>query len=489
MKKTLALVLLAAVVFAGLGYWLGTRREHAPVQKPAAAATNDARKPLYWYDPMYPQHKFDKPGKSPFMDMQLVPRYADEAAADAGTVSISPRVVQNLGVRTADARSGSIEQRFETTGSVAYNERAVVQLQARAAGFVERLHALAPLDPVARGAPLVDILFPEWAGAQEEFLLLRRSDSEDLKALAQAARQRLRLLGMTEAQIAAIERDGTVRTRFTLTSPISGVIAELGVREGATVTAGQTLYRIVDLSTVWVNAEVPETQASWVVPGARVEARVPAYPGRAFSGRVGVLLPEVNAATRTARARIELDNRDGLLRPGMFATLSFARGAGRKYVLVPSEAVIRTGSRNVVIVALGEGRFRPVDVEVGFETGGDSEIRKGLKAGEKVVLSGQFLIDSESSLLAALSRLESVQGLHKGRGKVTEVDVQHGRVELDHDPIPSLQWPEMRMGFLVEDRRQLAALRKGDAVQFELQGLPNKDGDHVIRSIAPERKK
>jgi Cu(I)/Ag(I) efflux system membrane fusion protein len=143
----------------------------------------------------------------------------------------------------------------------------------------------------------------------------------------------------------------------------------------------------------------------------------------------------------------------------------------------------------VVIVALGEGRFRPVDVEVGFETGGDSEIRKGLKAGEKVVLSGQFLIDSESSLLAALSRLESAQGLHKGRGKVTEVDVQHGRVELDHDPIPSLQWPEMRMGFLVEDRRQLAALRKGDAVQFELQGLPNKDGDHVIRSIAPERKK
>ena len=174
MKRTLALVLLAAVVFAGLGYWLGIRREHAPAPKPVAA-TSDARKPLYWYDPMYPQQKFDKPGKSPFMDMQLVPRYADEAAADAGTVSISPRVVQNLGVRTAEARSGSIEQRFEAVGSVAYNERGVVQLQARAAGFVERLHARAPLDPVAKGAPLVDILFPEWAGAQEEFLLLRNS--------------------------------------------------------------------------------------------------------------------------------------------------------------------------------------------------------------------------------------------------------------------------------------------------------------------------
>ncbi len=342
MKRTLALVILAAVVFAGLGYWLGTRREHAPVQKPVAATT-DTRKPLYWFDPMYPQHKFDKPGKSPFMDMQLVPKYADEGGADSGTVSISARMVQNLGVRTEEARSGSIEQRFETAGSVAYNERAVVQLQARAAGFVEKLHARAPLDPVTKGAPLVDILFPEWAGAQEEFLLLRRSESEELKALAQAARQRLTLLGMSESQIAAIERDGRVRTRFTLTAPISGVIAELGVREGATVTAGQTLYRIVDLSTVWVNAEVPETQASWVTPGARVEARVPAYPNSVFSGRVGALLPEVTAATRTVRARIELDNPGARLKPGMFATLSFARGAARKYVLVPSEAVIRTG--------------------------------------------------------------------------------------------------------------------------------------------------
>jgi membrane fusion protein, copper/silver efflux system len=485
MTKALGLV-LAAVLFAGLGYWLGMRSDHAPPVK--QAAQTDARKPLYWYDPMYPQHKFDKPGKSPFMDMQLVPKYADETA-DAGTVSISPRMVQNLGVRTAEARSGSIEQRFETTGSVAYNERAVVQLQARAAGFVERLHARAPLDPVTRGAPLVDILFPEWAGAQEEFLLLRRSESPELQALAEAARQRLRLLGMTDSQITAIEREGIVRTRFTLTAPISGVIAELGVREGATVTAGQTLYRIVDLSSVWVNAEVPETQASWVVPGARVEARVPAYPNSVFTGRVGALLPEVNSATRTVRARIEVDNPGGRLKPGMFASLAFPRGAGRKSVLVPSEAVIRTGTRNVVILALGDGRFRSADVEVGFESGGESEIRKGLKAGDKVVLSGQFLIDSEGSLLAAISRLEGVQNLHKGRGTVSDIDMQTGRVELDHGPIPSLQWPEMRMGFLVEDKRQLAALKKGDAVEFELLGQPNKDGDHLIRHIGPERKK
>src|SRR6185369_3397685 len=339
-------------------------------------------KPLYWYDPMYPQHKFDKPGKSPYMDMQLVPKYADEAGSE-GTVAISPRVVQNLGVRTAEAKMGSLERRFEAVGSIAYNERGVVQLQARAQGFVEKLHARAPLDPVAKGAPLVEILVPEWAGAQEEYLLLRKHESPELKALAQAARQRLMLLGMSEAEIAAVERDGRTRARFTLASPISGVIAELGVREGMTVMPGATLFRIVDLSTVWVNAEVPEAQASWLRPGAPVEARVAAYPDTAFKGRVGAILPEINAATRTLRARIELANTDERLKPGMFASLIFA-GTAVASVLVPSEAVIRTGSRDVVIVALGDGKFRATEVQVGTEAGGQSAIRRGINPGDKV---------------------------------------------------------------------------------------------------------
>jgi Cu(I)/Ag(I) efflux system membrane fusion protein len=294
---------------------------------------------------------------------------------------------------------------------------------------------------------------------------------------------------MTENQITVLEREGTARARFPLIAPISGVIAEMNIREGETVTAGQTLYRIVDLSTVWVNAEVPEAQASWVASGAHVEARVPAYPGATFMGRVSVLLPEINAATRTVRVRIELDNRSGQLMPGMFATLAFHRDAQRRQVVVPSEAVIRTGARNVVIVALGEGRFRSADVELGFEASGLAEIRKGLKAGDEVVLSGQFLIDSEASLFAAVSRLELVHELYKGRGTVSEVDLKRGRVELDHDPIPSLKWPEMRMEFVVEQKRQLASLKKGDAVRFELLGQTNKDGQYIIRSIAPERKK
>ena len=469
----LVVVVGAAAAFAGYRYAV-SRMEHPPA--PAAGAE---RKVLYWYDPMQPQQKFDKPGKSPFMDMQLVPKYADEVAG-AGTVSISPQMVQNLGVRTAEAKTGAIEERFEAVGTVAFNERSVVQLQARAAGFVEKLHARAPLDPVKKGAPLVELLYPEWAGAQEEYLLLRNSGSSEL---AQAARQRLMLLGMSEAQVAVVEREGKVAKRFTLVAPISGVIAELGVREGSTVTPGMTLFRLVDLSTVWVNAEVPEAQASWVTPGASVEARVQAYPGRAFEGRVGAILPEVSAATRTVRTRIEVPNPHAILKPGMYATISFRQGKKAQSVLVPSEAVIRTGTRDVVIVALGEGKFRAAPVELGFESGGQSEIRKGVQAGDKVVLSGQFLIDSEASLSATVARLEGTQEMHKGRGTVSEVDAGKGRVELDHEPIPSLQWPKMKMGFVVENRAQLAVIKKGDAVEFELRPRPEPDGSYVISRI------
>ena len=486
--SVLGLIALIAVAGAG-GYYLAQHRAMGPPQT-AEGKSEGERKVLYWYDPMYPQQKFDKPGKSPFMDMQLVPKYADEAAT-AGSVAISPQLVQNLGVRVADAKSGSIEQRFEAVGSVAFNERGVVQLQARAAGFVERLHARAPLDPIAKGAPLVDILFPEWAGAQEEYLLLRRSPSAEMKLLIQAARERLMLIGMSEAQIAAVEREGKVRPRTTLTSPMAGVIAELGVREGSTVSAGQTLFRLVDLSTVWVNAEVPEAQASWVVPGAKVEARVQAYPQRVFEGKVGALLPEVNATTRTVRARIEVANPGAVLKPGMFATVALRQGAKRESVLVPSEAVIRTGTRDVVIVAMGDGRFRAAPVEVGFESGGQSEIRKGLAAGDRVVLSGQFLIDSEASLSATVARLEASKdpaaaagpATHKGQGKVMAVNEQEGYLELDHGPMPSLQWPPMRMAFTVPDKAQLSGIKEGDAVEFEMHGQPNKDGDYVIERL------
>ena len=496
MSKLSLSIVVAIALAAGAygGYRFAQHRLISAAARPAAAQERSDERVLYWYDPMFPQQKFDRPGKSPFMDMQLVPKYANQAGA-AGSVSVDPRVVQNLGVRTAEAVMGSLERRFQTIGTVAWNERAVVQLQARAAGFVERLHARAPLDPVAKGAPLVDLLVPEWAGAQEEYLLLERSESPEARSLAQAARRRLALLGMSEAEIASIRRRGRVQSKFTLISPVSGVIAELGVREGGTVMPGQTLFRIVDLSTVWVNAEVPEAQAAMVVPGGRVEATVPAYPEQVFAGTVGAILPEVNLTTRTVRARIELANPHGRLKPGMFVTLALGSGGGAESVLVPSQALIRTGTRSVVILALGDGAFRAADVEVGLEAGGKAEILKGLKAGDRVVLSGQFLLDSEASLSSGLARLEgadsalpaplAASGTHKGRGKVTQLDLPAGRVELDHAPMPSIQWPAMKMGFRVKDRALLEGLKPGDAVEFEMRGEPEGDGDYVILSITP----
>jgi membrane fusion protein, copper/silver efflux system len=422
--------------------------------------------------------------------MQLVPKYAGEGSSDPGPVSISPRMVQNLGVRTTEVKTGALESRIEAVGTVAYNERGVVQLQARANGFVERVHARAPLERVEKGAAMVEILYPEWATAQAEYLVVRKSSAPDVQRLAPAARQRLRLVGMRDAEIEEIEREGRTQPQVTLRSPISGVIAELGVREGMTVAAGTLLYRLVDLSTVWVNAEVPESQASSIRPGSAAEVRAIAYPDMVFKGKVGALLPEVNPATRTLRARIELANSGERLKPGMFVTLTLSAVQAKEAVLVPSEAVIRTGQRDVVIVAHGEGKFSPAPVQVGAEGGGHTEIRGGLKPGDKVVVSGQFLIDSEASLSGAVARLdgagqkaEPAAQPHKGRGRVLDVDPTKGRVDLDHEPIPTLQWPRMTMGFMVEDKAQLAKLKKGDAVEFELRAKPDADGNYVISRI------
>ena len=410
MKRKL-LIAAGAIAFAGAGiaagYWFAMQRM-APAEPKTAAAQPAERKPLYWHDPMHPQQKFDKPGKSPFMDMMLVPVYGD-SGGDESSVSVSSRVVQNLGMRTAEVKEGALAKSIEAVGAVAFDERSVAVVQARVAGFVEKLFARAPLDPVAKGQALAEILAPEWVAAQEEYLALRRSPLAG-DALHAAARQRLVLLGMPEETIAAVERDGRARPRVTITAPIGGVISELGAREGMAVMAGAMLFRINGLDTVWVNAEVPESQSAGLRPGAQVAATVPAYPGEKFPGRLTAILPEVNTGTRTLKARVEISNPGGKLKPGMFASVEFPSPDRARVLLVPSEAVIRTGQRDVVVVAEtaqdGKQRFRTTEVEVGAESGGTTEIRKGLEAGMKVVTSGQFLLDSESSLRAGGARLE-----------------------------------------------------------------------------------
>jgi Cu(I)/Ag(I) efflux system membrane fusion protein len=415
------------VVLAGAGgYWLALQRlpkhteptghaQSGAAQAPAPAAPSAAdkidpktgRKVLYWHDPMVPSQKFDKPGKSPYMDMQLVPVYAEEAA-DTGNVSISPRTTQNLGIRTAEVTQGDLQMRFSAVGVISVDERTISTVQSRVNGYIERLYVRAQYDSVARGQRLAEIYAPDWLAAQEEYLTLKHSTQPGADQLAQAARERLLLLGVSEAQIAAIEAEGKANARITLFAPDSGVVWELGVRDGMAVSPGMTLFKLAGLGTVWVNAEVPETQAGLIKPGLEVQGRVAAFPDEVFTGRVAALLPDVNATTRTIRARLVLSNPKAQLKPGMFATLDFG-GRPKQALLVPAEAVIYTGTRTVVISADGNGAFRPVDVEVGRESGDMVEIRKGLEAGRKVVVSGQFLVDSEASLRTTLERMNAPQ--------------------------------------------------------------------------------
>jgi Cu(I)/Ag(I) efflux system membrane fusion protein len=425
--KNFAWMLIGAAAIAALGYGSyragmnrGMEMGSGGPSTTAAQRASDidpatGKRVLYWHDPMVPGQRFDKPGKSPFMDMQLVPVYAD--GSDEGKVAISSRVQQNLGVRVAEVKTGMLTSTVEAVGSVAYNERDVAVVQARSNGFLERLYVRAPLDPVRKGQPLAELHVPDWVGAQEEYLTAKRigeqSAAGSLAGLAEGARQRMRLAGMSDAQIALVEASGKVQTRVTITAPISGVVGELNAREGMTVMTGAPLFRLNGLSTVWVNAELPESLAAQVRPGNPVEARASALPGAVFHGKVSAIVPEVSAATRTIKARIELANPQGQLVPGMFATVNFTPQARKEALLVPSEAVIQTGKRSVVVAALGDGRFASVDVELGLESNGQTEIRKGLQAGQKVVVSGQFLVDSEANLKAAASRMDALPAIIK----------------------------------------------------------------------------
>jgi membrane fusion protein, copper/silver efflux system len=503
MKLKASLLIAAALALAGAGigggYWYAMQRMAgmtAPQPETAAASGTPAdaeRKPLYWHDPMVPGPKFDKPGPSPFMDMQLVPVYAD-AGADQGSIIISPRTTQNLGIRTVEVTTGRLNTGLTTVGAVSIDERTMVTVQSRVSGYIEKLHVRAQYDGVARGQPLADIYAPEWLAAQEEYLALRRSAQAGAGDLAQAARQRLSLLGIDEPQIRRIEQSGKADARITLSAPAGGLVWELGARDGMAVSPGLTLFRLVSLDSVWINAEIPETDAALVKPGAAVTARTAAFPEQGFNGKVAMLLPDVNATTRTIRARIVLANPGGRLKPGMFATLNFA-STDQPALMVPSEAVIHTGTRAVAIVAEGKGKFRPVDIETGRDSGGMTEIRKGLTAGQRVVASGQFLIDSEASLKSTLSRLESAAeapandppgGGHVGDARVNSIDAAAGTLDITHGPIPSLKWPEMTMGFRVEDKTLLRGLKAGDRINFEMRGEPDKDGNYIITRIQPD---
>jgi Cu(I)/Ag(I) efflux system membrane fusion protein len=488
-KNNLALFIIGALLLAlgalGGGWWAkrAAMSDQATAGMAEKAAPKEKDKVLYWYDPMYPQQHFDKPGKSPFMDMQLVPKVADEGAAGAG-VKIDPDVLQNLGTRLAAVTRIPLSTQIEVTGIVGYNERDVAVVQNRVAGFVEHTWPLAPGDIVKAGQPLVEFLVPEWAAGQYELLALRSTKDASLLA---AARDRLRLMGMPENLIREVEKSGTARTRYTVSAPIGGLLQSLDVRPGMTVMAGQTLARINGLSTVWLDAAVPQAMAADVRTGGSAQVRIDGFPGEPISGRITAILPMLSDASRSLRVRVELPNRDGRLRPGLSAQVILAHTDQATALSVPTEAVIRTGKRALVMVAGDAGRFIPVEVTLGREVNERTVILAGLEEGQQVVSSGQFLIDSEASLSGIMARTAgdtgtksepAPAGLHEADATIKEIGKDN--ITLAHGPFPTLSMPSMTMAYPLAKPELVKGLKVGDKVRV---GVRETDDGLIVEQL------
>jgi len=402
-------IIAGALVLALAAGWLAGRA-FAPSGDPAPTAATGEREILYWKAPMDPNYRRDEPGKSP-MGMDLVPVYADEAPADEGVVRINPAVVNNLGVRTAVAERGALSRRIETVGYIGYDEDTVEHVHTRVAGWVEQLAVKTSGETVSEGQLLFELYSPELVNAQEEYLAALRGGNDPL---VDASRERLAALGVTNAQVRRLDAERRVDRHIRVSARRNGVVAELGVREGKYVTPETDIMSIADLESVWVLVEVLERQSAWVREGLDAEVELDYLPGERWTAKVDYVYPELDPDARTLTVRLRLDNPGRRLRPNMFAHVRIAGEPSPPVVHVPREALIRGGSVDRVVVALGAGHFRAQPVEPGIETGDRVEIRRGIDAGQRIVTSGQFLIDSESNIDTALSRLDEGDDAHAG---------------------------------------------------------------------------
>lgn len=503
-KKPLVRAVLTVFAGAALlvaGYVAGTRHVTTntnTAMAPTAALSNDkvdaktGRKVLYWHDPMVPSQHFDKPGKSPFMDMQLEPVYADEGASTSG-IKIDPNLKQNLGIRYATVRRQETTGGFDAVGTTQFDESRSDVVQSRVTGYIDRLYASAPMQRIAKGAPVASLFVPDWLAPQEEYLALRRGGMDD--GLLEASRARMRAMSIPDGIIASLDRTGKAQTHVVLTSPEAGVVSELNVRDGAMVAPGQTLAKIAGLSKLWLIVEIPEAQALRVQPGMTVDATFAGEPTRHFGGRIREILPGISTTSRTLQARLEIDNASLELTPGMLLRVRVGGQKGESRLLVPSEAVITTGKRSVVIVKNADGRLQPATVTVGNDIGNDTEVLSGLNDGDTVVASGQFLIDSEASLKSVLPRLAgstaasaamptstpaAAAQTYETIGKVEKVTASD--ITFSHRPVPALGWGAMTMAFGKPASNAFPDVKAGQTVHFVFK---QSDDGYQLTKVEP----
>lgn len=441
-------------------------------------AAEQERSVLYYRNPMNPAITSPVPAKDS-MGMDYIPVYADAAAdAQGAVVRIDPAVVQNLGVRTGPVTRGRLWRRIDTVGNIGYDEQRVTHVHMRAEGWIEHLRVNFVGARVEQGEVLFEIYSPSLANAQEELLQALRVGQADLIG---ASRERLRLLGVDAGQIRALESSRKVASRIAVRAPQTGVVTEMNVRDGMYVTPDTIVMSLADLSSVWLLADVFERQAAWVAVGQTAEVRLPYRPGEVFAGEVDFVYPSLDPKTRSLRARLRFDNPGEVLKPGMYANVQIFAEPKDGVLSVPQQALIRSGRTDRVILALGEGRFRAVNVIAGMESGDWIEIREGLQEGDQVVVSGQFLIDSEASIKASALRMQSAAATDakteavqpaqtvSGEGTVTAVMADHRMLTIEHAPIEVLGWPAMTMDFNVAEGVDLSGIKVGERIHFILE--------------------
>lgn len=476
--STLAIGLFAGAVITALVYTYMMPTSH----NSPSDSTVDADKPLYWVAPMDPNYRRDTPGKSP-MGMDLIPVYDDGGnnADSPGTIKIHPNVENNLGVRTAKVEKKALHVPIRTVGYVQYNEDTLVHIHPRVEGWIDNLYVKAAGDYVKKGEPLYALYSPELVNAQEEYLLARTRNN---KNLIEAASSRLEALQMPASAIKKLNNTGKVQHTITFTAPQTGFVDNLNVRQGFYVKPGITILSIGGLDEVWVDAEIFERQSNLIEEGLAVTMTLEYLPGKEWQGQVDYVYPTLDEKTRTLKARLRFENPDYFLKPNMFAQVTIHSDLDDENLLVPTEAVIRTGTQDRVVLALGEGRFKSVEVEVGNIVNEYTEILAGLNNDDRIVTSAQFLLDSESSISSDFKRMEEPDAAPTmvwTTATINSVMIEHRMVNLDHAEIEDWGWPSMTMDFNVADDIDISQLSAGMSLHLQITKLDT--GDYLVTTI------
>ncbi len=440
--------ILAIFLVIGLIAFFVCLRTNETIGRETAEAEPE---PLYWVAPMDPNYRRDEPGLSP-MGMELIPVYAEEGTGTMGpgTIAISPNLVNNLGVRTGQAEIGTLQSQITTVGYVTYDQDKLIHINPRVEGWIEKLHVNSSGDPVVQGQPLYEIYSPQIVSAQEELLMALNANNNQL---IQAAEGRLRALNLGPEFINTLKVNRQVVQVVTFNAPQGGVIEELGVREGTFVRPGNKLMSIANLDQVWVEAEVYEQQAAQLESGLYAIVTVDYLPGRTWEGVVDYVYPVLDPKTRTLKVRMQFSNEDLSLKPNMYSQVTIHGKETAATLLVPRESVIRTGSQDRVVLSLGNGEFKSVEVLLGRSDNHSIEILEGISQGDTVVTSAQFLLDSESSKTSDFRRMEAPQS-----GTTSEAQMDHGQMnhgEMDHSQMDHGQMNHGEMDHSQMDHSQM----------------------------------